>query len=253
MAERSRRLNSVVLVGLVAAVGLGVAVGVAVAPGARPDQLAVATGVVGEVPVTTQSGFVDRRTVDLLVDEGPNQSVRAPLGGRVTRLDCSVGRDLVSGESVFSIDGRRVVLLATASPMWRDLAIGNRGSDVRSLQKALKVEVTGRVDWATIAAANKLLAAAGAPKLVGGTIPLSVFAWLPGGQSRVAASCPVNLGQDVSAGDAMIELPPEILGARVREMPTDLTPGRRVVMVGDLRLPVETDGTIGNRRALVGA
>ncbi|MDR0416449.1 MAG: hypothetical protein LBH76_03880, partial [Propionibacteriaceae bacterium] len=81
----------------------------------------------------TKQIYDDARTVTLTLTAGPEQRFQTPRSGRVTSSACAAGAEFISGGSALSVDGVPVLGLATAVPLWRDLALGDAGPDVAAL------------------------------------------------------------------------------------------------------------------------
>src|ERR1700704_2380964 len=89
-----------------------------------------------DIPISAHA-FNDERPVEITVSRSISSPVTSPASGLVTSYDCTVGAEVASGSSFFAVDGAPVLALATDVPLWRDLAIGDTGPDVRSLQVEL--------------------------------------------------------------------------------------------------------------------
>lgn len=230
-------------IGLAAAGCLGAAV-VSFWPQAAPASFRPSDAGV-DVPVSP-SDFSDERTVEVRVTPTASLALAAPRAGRITRFDCTANSEVLSGGSVLSIDGIAVLSLASSVPMWRDLAVGDEGSDVRGLQEELfrlgsNIAVDGKMGQETIRATQSLLRNVGAAA-DGNTIPLSSIAWLPSQSARVD-TCRATLGRAVDEGEEVAGLrsgPPKVA---VVNLPADLIPGERVLRLGTVNLPVDASGT----------
>jgi peptidoglycan hydrolase-like protein with peptidoglycan-binding domain len=110
-----------------------VAVAVAAARGGGPaagEQAAPATA-----PVL-RGDLVSTRQLRGTVDYGPVTPVESPAPGIVTALT-AVGTTVSRGQPLFALDDRPVVLLYGDLPMYRRLAPGASGRDVRELKENL--------------------------------------------------------------------------------------------------------------------
>jgi hypothetical protein len=91
-------------------------------------------------------------------------SVSAPEGAQraiVTRVTAHQGDFLPNGALLGLVSDRPVFVFSTEVPLFRNLASGDRGSDVASLQKSLGVHESGQMDYATLRAVRSIYAAAG--------------------------------------------------------------------------------------------
>ncbi|WP_255513396.1 hypothetical protein [Homoserinibacter sp. GY 40078] len=241
------------LVGLIALLAwscLAVGATAAMAVGsATPATLAPAATSV-EVPVGAEL-FSDERTVSLTGEVAPELPLAITGSGRVTSFDCAPGTVWASGSRVFRVDGRAVLAVATRTPLWRDLRVGDRGADVAALQKELarlKVRAgQGEVlSNATITAVEKLL---GDPPGSMSTIELGRVVWLPRASTELAR-CATFTGASLAPDEpvafarrlpALDEL--ELLGGAVD--------GDRVLRIGDETLPLGADGSLPAKAASV--
>lgn len=212
-------------------VAAGVLVGVAYTAPAVPEALrsptAAATFPVG------QTTFDDARPVRLAVVHGPETELTSPVDGRVTSFTCTPASPLTSGTSPLSVDGAPVVALATPTPLWRDLALGDRGEDVAGLQEELHrlghdVTATGRLDRATLRAVGALRTSVGAAPTAMTAVASSAFLWLPAATTDVT-TCSLSVGASVTAGDGVAVVPGRLTSIALLDAPTDLVPGARVL------------------------
>lgn len=68
---------------------------------------------------------------------GAGRQITAGGQGRVTGVSVSVGSIVKAGDVVLEVEGRPMVAMEGARPLWRDLAQGDRGPDVEILQMVL--------------------------------------------------------------------------------------------------------------------
>ncbi len=182
----------------------GVAGGLAVRPAEAPRDLAPAVAALS-APVTAET-FDDPRQAVVRFTVGPSSAVTTTASGRVTKSACAVGRPLSSGTALAQLNGVPVLALATATPLYRDLAEGTKGDDVRALQRELgrlgyEVDATGSYAGATASAVRELKKKSGfaAPD---GNLALSQVAWLP--QPTVTpATCEASLGASIAPGGTL--------------------------------------------------
>ncbi|GAA0441076.1 peptidoglycan-binding domain-containing protein [Leifsonia naganoensis] len=240
-----------------AAAGLAVAAcgGAAVAAAAlapAPSDLRTATPI-RSIPVG-HAEFDDGRAVTLAVRSSTEYALSAPATGRITAFDCAEGAEVASGTSPLAIDDGPRLALATATPPWRDLAPRTRGADVRALQDELdrlgfSVASDGVVGPRTIAAfADALENVGGVPDR--SMIRLDSLIWLPSAHASIA-DCTAAAGQDVQPGMPLATFTGVPPSASVLDLPTNLVPGERVLVVGPDRIPVDEEGTVHDPAILV--
>ena len=180
--------------------------------------------------------LTDAREVELSAQLGAASSLIAPAAGAVTSSGCTPGARFVSGASDMVIEQTRLVNLFTTTPLWRDLAFGDKGDDVSALQHELTrlgfaTEVTGRFDWQTWARWDDLVEARDGDT-THGELARGQVLWLPAAEVMVTA-CPVPLGNNATQGEALVTLATPLLAASVKTYPHDLAPGARKLVVGD--------------------
>ena len=197
-------------------------------------------------PIVEQD-FSDSRAVQVLFTVHPSVTISSDLSGRVTESTCAEGAEVQSGTLVLRIDQQPVVALATSLPLWRDIALGTRGDDVRALQRELQRlgyyhgTVDGSAGSATLRSAGKLLASFGAAQVTNHTLSTAQIAWLPRATVTVA-SCSAPVGSRVNSGDPLETLAGELARASVISLPGDLVAGSRVLATDDVTVPVDSEG-----------
>jgi len=238
----------VVLAALVL-LAVGTLVGVFVFPVTAPPDIA-ATAKISSVPAT-QLDITDDQDATLAITATPERKVAAGMSGTVTATSCASGGRAISGRAGFSINDVPIVYLSTPSPLWRDLVIGDQGVDVESLQNELKrlgqeVQTDGRFGSDTLRAVVSVAKDAGVSEArAWKTFPVSRFAWLPGPEVETIR-CSAQVGDQIAAGGEVAALPPGIAAAKLNVTPSDAVSGSRVVVVGDLVLPVDESGVISS-------
>lgn len=241
--ERSRK-KSIGIAGLALGSVIAFCAGaIALLPEASPASLQPSPPVV-DIALTSNS-FSDARTVEVELLRPTEYEVVAPHDGRVTAIECSTGGTIVSGGSFFSLDGSPILALATDVPMWRDLVIGDIGTDVKSLQRELarlghEVTVDGRMGHGTLSATHRALRNAGI-WAQGAHIVLSQLTWIPAPSVTVNA-CSSKLGTSVVAGEtvALASIGGHTL--RVVDVPDELIEGPRVVDARGETISVNASG-----------
>jgi peptidoglycan hydrolase-like protein with peptidoglycan-binding domain len=268
-ARRSRwnwRAVGGAAVAVVAAVALGAGVAAAVLTPARPAVLA-SPEAIESVPVATQS-FDDRRSVTVGFALGSGTSLTSPGDGRITSFDCARGASFVSGESALSLDGRPVLTLASEVPLWRDLTKNDRGDDVAALQRELArlgepVTVDGVLGRETLDALERRFRSIGDVPLPEPTwtapddattearsvVLASRILWIPS-PMVIVDECAIGTGATTTAGEPLATLGAGLSAVAVEQMPGDLVPGERALVVDGAALPVQADGTVTDAAAL---
>jgi hypothetical protein len=226
---------------LLVAVALGGALGVVLALPQRPALLRDPEPVGVVAPVWRE--FDDARTVQVQLARAAQVALTTPGDGRLTLWHCAPATELTSGHSVMSLDGRAVLSLATPIPLWRDLSVGDAGSDVEALQRSLvdlgqDVPIDGRMGTGTLAAFGRVLRAIepGAPRPT--VVESSRLLWLPGLTVRVSA-CETSVGEHVTSGQRMATADGPLIAAQVADHVRDPAAGARVLVVDGVRLALD--------------
>ncbi|PZE86313.1 hypothetical protein DEI91_04235 [Curtobacterium sp. MCBD17_032] len=237
------------LVAAAAAVGAVVAL-----PTDPPAALETATP--AETVTVTNRTDADEHQVQLALDTGAPRSVVTSRTGIVTSSSCSTGGFLRSGSEVARVDDVPVIALASGTPLFRDLRVDDRGADVRGLQQELArlgstIAVDGIVGPGTLRAARSFLLSHDVPRAAvpDDTIERSVFAWIPAAEATVR-TCTAVVGAPVDADGTLVELPAELRGARIEQLPTETVAGAREISVGQLRAAVDDNGVVADPDAL---
>ncbi len=233
-------------VGLLALVAAAVAAGVLLVSLALPPALEEPSRV--EWFTVGERSFSDEQTVQLVVESGPIRSVLAPRAGVITASSCQAGLVIDSGTAPFGIDGEPIIALATRVPMWRDLANGSKGSDVRALEDELarlgaNLEPDDTASETTLRAFADLVADAGGTTMVATTVSLSYLAWVPA-SSMPVIECPVPIGARVMEGDVLARLPSLVFGVKISPSPVDGSVGGRVAQVDGEGFAIDADGNL---------
>lgn len=236
---------------LVVALAGGVAAGAWLTRPPVPD--AVAQGHdLAELPVVERA-HDDERSVTVSVTEQQGPELASPVDGRVSVSACSPGERIVSGQSVFGIDGQGLLALATSVPPWRDLSVGDRGADAAAMNAELtrlgqRAPSSDTVTRATVRAYRDVAGSAGAAVPDGWTVPAAGVLWLPAPDVEVGG-CQVRLGDLVTAGDVLVSLT-AVHSATVVALPADALPGERALVVDGTPVPVDGDGTVQDPEGL---
>lgn len=81
--------------------------------------------------------FDDVRSLNVDVTASPAGGVAFPVSGRATFASCPADGVVRSGSREYGVDGTPLVSLHTDTPLYRDLAYGDKGDDVTALQNEL--------------------------------------------------------------------------------------------------------------------
>ncbi|ROQ16142.1 hypothetical protein EDF54_1023 [Rathayibacter sp. PhB93] len=236
----------VVLAAVVLA-GAGVAIALTVAATPEvPPSVAFPTSAPAEFEPTAQS-TVDARAVKIAVEQGAREQLQVRRSGTITALDCVPGTAIDSWGSVLAVDGSRLLSIATVTPLYRDLRVGDTGDDVLALQNELRRlghavradGVLGQTSVKLVDTRLRELGAATEPDV----IARESLIWLPSPTAQ-AAGCSVELGTTVESGAVIAELESPVTAAAVDPVPADLLPGERIALVAEHRLTVDGLGAI---------
>lgn len=253
--SRPRLLTPTViaLAAILVAAGTAIVV-VLTVPVDAPQVLAVPTP--ATVVTATQRSDADERQVQLVLETGAPRAVVTTRSGTVTAFTCTTGGTVRSGDVVAAVDGRPVVAMATSVPLWRDLALDDRGDDVRALQSELarlgsRIVADGIVGPSTIRAARTFLVQHGVAKadLAADAVPIAAFAWIPAPETTVR-SCAAVVGAPVPDDGVLVSLPAELRSARLEQTPTDAVAGARQVDVSSTTIDIGADGIIADDTGL---
>jgi peptidoglycan hydrolase-like protein with peptidoglycan-binding domain len=222
----------------------GGATGFLLRPAAAPQDLTAATEVTS-APVGREK-LADERTVKISLRTSAAPPLVVGFAGRVTASSCRAGAPLRSGHVVARIDATPLIALATSTPLYRDLRRGDKGRDVRSLQRELarlghRTATDGRYGWTTARAVRKLQKAAGIID-PDGRIAYGKILWLPA-TTVSPQTCELVRGASVSSGAAVAKVPPQLTGVTVTSMRATLVDGGRRIRVMGVTGPLRADGT----------
>ncbi|MGH1524518.1 peptidoglycan-binding domain-containing protein [Leifsonia sp. L25] len=204
-------------------------------------------------PVSYQD-FSDRRAVTLRVESQPESRLESATGGRITSFACAPGATVESGTALVGIDGRPLVALATAVPLWRELALGDRGDDVTALQKELVrlgyvVTADGTVGRRTLAATITLFERAGDAAPDPERVEAARIVWIPAA-SVAFGECRASVGESHAAGDVLATTSGAITRVSVIEPIADLADSERRLTVDSVAVAVDETGSVDDASAL---
>ena len=221
------------------------AVGLTTVPSVTPSVLASAPAA-ETAPVSTVP-FRDARTVQVTTGLTESGKLVTGLDGTLTSSSCISGKPVTSGTSTFSVDGDPLINLATATPLWRDLGMGDAGEDVTALQTELtrlgyQTPVTGTIDGPTLDAYARMAVTVKAP-VDGVRISRDHIIWLPS-PTQTVQKCLTTPGSRIAVGQEIADLPPQITSAQIANIPQTVAPGERALIIDGNRFPVPADGLI---------
>ena len=237
---------------LVVIASCGIVVGFVVASAPVPESLSPALPI-SNVPVVTQD-YEDERKVAVLATTSITPPLVATASGVVTANSCTSNGMFVSTDSSFAVNGNPVLNLATETPLWRDLKLGDQGVDVSQVQEEFSrigypVTVDGIFDKTTLDAFRDAMRQSGHPTYLNANFTRDSIQWIPS-ISTLVESCKLLLGHTINEGSEVAALPSSLAEARVSETPADMVPGERSLEIGGFRLDVDSDGSITGTQQL---
>ena len=172
---------------------------------------------VASAPVAVQR-YDGNKQISVIPTLSASRQVLVNTSGTVT-ADHS-GEGLVSGRAALAVDGRPIVALATATPLYRGLKSGDHGGDVRALNDELARLGYGapagsdRYTWDTAVAVAALRRAVGAEE--GVTLPIEDVIWLPQREAAVSDWNGVP-GAMITAGTPIGRIPGALTAISLRD------------------------------------
>lgn len=206
----------------------------------------------GAAPTTAPAVTVeypDPHKVSATFEFSDSWELGSPRGGRVTDLGaCAPGQSIVSGARVVDLDERALVALHTATPLWRDLSVGAKGADVRSLQEELvrlrhDVVPDGSYRRSTHRAMRTLLGETGIVVKDTEAVSLSDLVWIPTPEGD-GYDCEVSLGGQVLEGDVIVGLAGPLRSISLEQVPAARLDGPRVYDLGEAAVASDENGTV---------
>ncbi|MFD4996523.1 peptidoglycan-binding protein [Streptomyces buecherae] len=95
----------------------------------------------GDLPPATatvvRTDLVRAKTVDGTLDFAQRRPVKSPVDGTVT-VAAVQGASLSQGQALYELDDKPVTLLYGPAPMFREMRVGDRGTDVLQLERNLR-------------------------------------------------------------------------------------------------------------------
>lgn len=248
MERNKRRLGwrawAIGLLVLVSAGGAGFVAAFFILQPITPPTLA-ASRAATDTPVVLEDS-TDEHSVRVSVKRAADVDLLGQGAGVVTSSSCTVGSIISSGASVHSIDGRPVVLLSLSLPLWRDISLGQSGSDVAALKAELGrlgFETTSgeTLKWRDLESVRALLKQAGATSNVD-SVAMADFLWMPSPELTTAA-CQSLVGQRVEQDAPILSTTGGAI-ASFAEEPTGLLAGTRVLRIDNVDIALADDLSI---------
>jgi len=208
---------------------------------------------VGSIVIERQE-FFDPQPVELAVEFKTPARVLSTADGILTAYDCRPGKAVVAGRVLARVGEAPVVPLATEIPLWRTITSVSTGLDVDAVHRELRrlrLITPEPLPAGSAAGSETIRALADLAKLPSTTreVPATAFAWIP--RPRVTARrCPTTIGDQVSTGTPLIELAPEVTQVSLKGRPSDVVPGRRVLVVGTAKVDISPKGTVVSPQAI---
>ncbi|WP_426625086.1 peptidoglycan-binding protein [Leifsonia sp. McL0607] len=201
-----------------------------------------------------ETEFRDERSMGLTADVDRTAAIALNTSGMVTASSCVSGGTLESGGVIAHIDAAPIVALASTTPLFRDLAPGDEGTDVEALRQALRglgfdVDAEGTYSAAVRDAVRQVQRLAGiAP--ADGSLRLASVAWLPA-RSVAVSSCEVTVGERYELGSPVAEVPGTLRSLTlVTGEATVVVPGDRTIRLGAQEFAMPESGAIVDRAVL---
>lgn len=232
-----RRYAGAIIVGAVAMICLGIGAGYLLAPAPVPGSLASDTGAseVGVEPIT----FDDPRQVTLIPSASTATLLTVNRPGVVTAFSCAPGSAINSGDIAIAIDDQPIPYLALRIPLWRDLALGDTGDDVRSLQESLAAmgfgtRADGEYGQETARAVTAFKEQVGLD-LKDPNLSRSDVVWIPSTTVTIA-TCTAQLGQELSAPGEISQTEVGLASVSIEGIDSAATPGSRALVFDSLTI-----------------
>lgn len=243
--------GSVAALGAVGLLAVGALVGSALMP--EPAYLP-SQDQVGSTPTLVKVGsleFDDPQTVSVTVTEPRTRQALLQGSGMVTADRCQPESEVRSGDVAASVNGRPLVALATKTPLWRDLHVGDRGNDVRQVADELArlgylndADRSDTLNWAISEAMQQLLSERGRARRGGDpAVPLEALVWLPSRKAAVL-TCETDPGKRVEPGAVWATLAGLGATVRVADLPEDAAAGRRTLVIDEVRVPLDENDQV---------
>lgn len=183
-------------------------------------------------------GEVERSLTYTARGEWPERAtVRNGASGTITSVMLKAGAALRAGTTVYAVNERPVVVAEGDIPAYRDLALGNRGGDVRQLQRFLISQGHEVSDPAGLFGSSTAWAVRAWQTSIGhgidGIVRLGDVVFLPDLPARVIPTEALATGRAVSPGDEVLTLlaPEPNFSITLAEEQADLVPLKADVVI----------------------
>lgn len=184
--------------------------------------------------------FSDPQSAEATVNRAGDEEIRVPGDGLLTSSSCAVGSVARSGEVSFALNGTPLLNFHTGIPLWRDLTVGLRGTDV----DVVKAEL-GRLGLATssgpqlnradVGSFAGLLKKSSVP-VTAGVIARTSVLWLPRPEVSFA-SCDSQVNATLNAGDVVAKAAGGVTVSLTSPSDAGL-PGARVAQIDGQKIPL---------------
>ena len=259
-ARTRRRVNGVGFVAacMVACLAAGMGLAAGLERTVTPPSLSASSDA-GSFALGSEE-FDDARSLNVDVTASPASGVSFPVSGRVTFASCPADGVVRSGSHEYDVDGTPLVSLHTNTPLYRDLAYGDKGDDVKALQDELAALGYGGsrsavFDWATWNAWRRLYVAnagtAAAAEVQQGAFSRALAVWLPA--QAMSVSCVASLGSTVtgdSTDSPAFRSLAGVASVKAASLPDGRIQGDRVVEINGRDYPIGDDGIVSDTAAL---
>ncbi|MFT4157434.1 MAG: peptidoglycan-binding domain-containing protein [Microbacterium sp.] len=190
----------------------------------------------------------------VVVHTRPGPVIASPKDGVLTSLDIVEGSQISNGSRVFAVNDVPVLAMVSSAPLYRSLAVGDRGPDVVRLQQWLaslgyNVETDGRYGSETTSAVADFRQKNGLPGSGGAAFDLGWVTWV-GPTPLAPARLSVGIGATVGAHTSIAEGEAVAVSVTVAEL-ASYPPGvESILEVGTASVPyVSASGVITDTEA----
>lgn len=191
----------------------------------------------------------DVRTVTLDVEFGDTIILRSDAEGTVTNIPVRSATTLASGGHAYDVDGEPVFALASEIPLWRELRVGDKGTDVRALQQALidlgyGLIADGEMGERTLRSVAHLRGITDETAIREfDTVTTGMFMWSPAPVVTVK-KVHIGVGQKITPGDNVFELHSGLRSLAVSQMPDNIIDGEHVIIVDGDEYSIDARGQL---------
>lgn len=194
----------------------------------------------------TSREFADERRLTFTPSSSEGLAISSPAQGVITDVTCEPGLDFASGDELFRVNDSPVFGLNTEIPLYRDLFVNDQGADVAALNKELarlgyRAGSSDRYNWETRDGIRAFFADADVRRQ-DGSLFLTDVIWMQE-PSLALTECKVEVG-DTFAGGEVASTSGGVDKVTMAQAPIGVTPGERVILVGDEVFDVDDEGNV---------